>query len=133
MKDARGHVGSLDGSNITFGYPNMINSQNLMSSKQVRLKSCCNFLYLCVFLSSYALKNSNISYRCNWIRIILTWEIRSESIACDRLCSMHKKQIWTIDVKYFLCRKNEIILCNHPVRMHSVSSPFAKYLLQCSP
>lgn len=88
MKDARGHVTSLDGSNITFGYPNMINSQNLMSSKQVRLKSCCNFLYLCVFLSSYALKNSNISYRCNWIRIILTWEIRSESIACDRLCSI---------------------------------------------
>lgn len=32
MKDARGHVTSLDGSNITFGYPNMINSQNLMSS-----------------------------------------------------------------------------------------------------
>lgn len=122
MKDARGHVGSLDGSNITFGYPNMINSQNLMSSKQVRLKSCCNFLYLCVFVSSYALKNSN-----------LTWEIRSESIACDRLCSLHKKQIWTIDVKYFLCRKNEVILCNHPVRMHFVSSPFAKYLLQCAP
>ena len=125
MKDARGHVASLDGSNITFGYPNMINSQNLMSSKQVRLKSCCNFLYLCVFLSSYALK---ISY--------LTWEIRSESIACDRLCSMHKKQIWTIDVKYFLCRKTKssfVIIQSGCIPLaHRLLSTYFSVLLSCS-